>query len=135
MHLSCLGPVHCVFTFGVFSGLTMRSGCRLMAARRQVFFCFLSSLRAYPHSPSAVATIADDRDILCLLIGRAIFPFIKNTNLYLKHFFQVHKGVHGFVKDKTGKPISKAVIVLNEGIKVHTKRRRLFPCTVSPRCP
>lgn len=47
-------------------------------------------------------------------------------------FFQVHKGVHGFVKDKMGKPISKAVIVLNEGIKVHTKEGGYFHILLAP---
>lgn len=55
-----------------------------------------------------------------------------NINLYFEYFFQVHKGVHGFVKDKTGKPISKAVIVLNEGIKVHTKEGGYFHVLLAP---
>lgn len=54
------------------------------------------------------------------------------TNLYFEYFLQVHKGVHGFVKDKTGKPISKAVIVLNEGIKVHTKEGGYFHVLLAP---
>nr|XP_030717773.1 carboxypeptidase D isoform X2 [Globicephala melas] len=45
---------------------------------------------------------------------------------------KVHKGVRGFVKDKTGKPISKAVIVLNEGIKVHTKEGGYFHVLLAP---
>lgn len=36
------------------------------------------------------------------------------------------------VKDKTGKPISKAVIVLNEGIKVHTKEGGYFHVLLAP---
>ena len=36
--LSYLGPVSCVFTSGVPSGLTTGSGCSLRAARWQVFF-------------------------------------------------------------------------------------------------
>ena len=47
MHLSYLGPVSCVFTSWVSSGLTVGSGCSLMAARWQVFSSFLSSLRAH----------------------------------------------------------------------------------------
>ncbi|XP_033279200.1 carboxypeptidase D isoform X2 [Orcinus orca] len=45
---------------------------------------------------------------------------------------KVHKGVRGFVKDKSGKPISKAVIVLNEGIKVHTKEGGYFHVLLAP---
>lgn len=36
------------------------------------------------------------------------------------------------VKDKAGKPISKAVIVLNEGIKVHTKEGGYFHVLLAP---
>lgn len=46
MHLSYLGPVACVFTSWVSSGLTMGSDCSLMATIWQVFFVFLSFLRA-----------------------------------------------------------------------------------------
>ena len=83
-------------------------------------------------SPSAVATITDDCDILCLLIWQTIFHLLKTQIYILNIFFQVHKGVHGFVKDKTGKPISKAVIVLNEGIKVHTKDGGYFHVLLAP---
>ena len=47
----------------------MGSGCPLMAARWQVFFPFLSSLRAH----KLVALIADERDCLCLLIWQETF--------------------------------------------------------------
>ena len=47
MHLSYLGPVSCIFTSWVSSGLTTGSGCSLMAARWQVFFSDLSFLRAH----------------------------------------------------------------------------------------
>ena len=46
MHLNSLRPVSCVFTSRVSSALKAGSGCPLMAARRQVFFSALSSLRA-----------------------------------------------------------------------------------------
>ena len=67
MHLSSLGPVSCVFTSWVSSGLTVGSGCSLMAPRWQVFFpsWVPSGLTSWP---SIVA--ADDCDILCLLIWR-----------------------------------------------------------------
>ena len=45
VHLSYLGPVSCVFTCWVPSGLTVGSGCSLMAARWLVFFSFQSFLR------------------------------------------------------------------------------------------
>ena len=46
MHHSYLGPVSCIFTSWVSSGLTIGSGCSLMAARWQVF-SFLSFLRVH----------------------------------------------------------------------------------------
>ncbi|XP_029784993.1 carboxypeptidase D isoform X1 [Suricata suricatta] len=55
-----------------------------------------------------------------------------NKKSLLSMLVEVHKGVHGFVKDKTGKPISKAVIVLNEGIKVHTKEGGYFHVLLAP---
>ena len=60
------GPIFCVFTS---LGLNVGSGCYLMAARWQVFFSFLSSLRAH----KLVALIADERDCLYLLIWQEIF--------------------------------------------------------------
>nr|KAF6455481.1 carboxypeptidase D [Rousettus aegyptiacus] len=56
----------------------------------------------------------------------------ENKKSLLSMLVEVHKGVHGFVKDKTGKPISKAVIVLNEGIKVHTKEGGFFHVLLAP---
>ena len=47
MHLSYLGPVSGVFTSWVSLGLTVWSGCSLIAARWQVFFSFLSFLWAH----------------------------------------------------------------------------------------
>ena len=45
-HFSSLGPWSCVFTSWASSGLTIGSGCSLMATRQQVFF-FPSSLMAH----------------------------------------------------------------------------------------
>ena len=47
MQLSYLGPVSCILISWVSSGLTIGSGCSLMAARWQIFFSFLSFLRAF----------------------------------------------------------------------------------------
>ena len=46
-HLGYLRPVSCVFTSLASLVLTIGSGCSLMAARWQVFFSFLSFLRAH----------------------------------------------------------------------------------------
>ena len=60
-HLSYLGPVSCVFTSWVSSGLTRGSGCSLMAAKWQVFFpSWVSSGFTGSHWKAA---IADDCDI------------------------------------------------------------------------
>ena len=47
MHLGYLGPVSCIFTFWVSSGLTIESGHSLMAAWWQVVYSLLSFLRAH----------------------------------------------------------------------------------------
>jgi len=47
MHLNYLGPVSCIFTFWVSSGLTIGSGHSLMAVWWQVRYSLLSSLRAH----------------------------------------------------------------------------------------
>uniref|UniRef100_A0A8C6VF47 Carboxypeptidase D n=1 Tax=Naja naja TaxID=35670 RepID=A0A8C6VF47_NAJNA len=44
----------------------------------------------------------------------------------------VHKGVYGFVRDKHGRPVSKAQIVFNEGIKVCTKEGGYFHVLLAP---
>ncbi|KAK2490986.1 hypothetical protein MC885_010671 [Smutsia gigantea] len=64
----------------------------------------------------------------CYFPSAAQLPSLwaENKKSLLSMLVEVHKGVHGFVKDKTGKPISKAVIVLNEGIKVHTTEGGYF---------
>uniref|UniRef100_A0A8C2TMD6 Carboxypeptidase D n=1 Tax=Coturnix japonica TaxID=93934 RepID=A0A8C2TMD6_COTJA len=50
----------------------------------------------------------------------------------LSMLVEVHKGVHGFVQDKSGKAISKAVIVLNEGLRVCTKEGGYFHVLLAP---
>lgn len=73
-HLTYLGPVSSVFTSWVFSGLNIGSSCSLMAPRGQVFFLSWVPSRVIS-SPSAVTAIADDFDILCLLIQQEIVHF------------------------------------------------------------
>nr|XP_054367149.1 carboxypeptidase D [Mirounga angustirostris] len=70
----------------------------------------------------------------CYFPSAAQLPSLwaENKRSLLSMLVEVHKGVHGFVKDKTGKPISKAVIVLNEGIKVHTKEGGYFHVLLAP---
>uniref|UniRef100_A0A8P0TD41 gp180 n=1 Tax=Canis lupus familiaris TaxID=9615 RepID=A0A8P0TD41_CANLF len=70
----------------------------------------------------------------CYFPSAAQLPSLwaENKKSLLSMLVEVHKGVHGFVKDKTGKPISKAVIVLNEGIKVHTKEGGYFHVLLAP---
>ncbi|KAF5911671.1 hypothetical protein HPG69_015648, partial [Diceros bicornis minor] len=70
----------------------------------------------------------------CYFPSAAQLPSLwaENKKSLLSMLVEVHKGVHGLVKDKTGKPISKAVIVLNEGIKVHTKEGGYFHVLLAP---
>ena len=80
MHLSYLGPVSYDFTSRISSEITIGSGYSLVAARRQVFASFLSSFGP-TSSLLAVAEIADDCDILCLLICQEIFHFSEASHL------------------------------------------------------
>ncbi|XP_008826960.1 carboxypeptidase D [Nannospalax galili] len=70
----------------------------------------------------------------CYFPSAAQLPTLwaENKRSLFSMLVEVHKGVHGFVKDKTGKPISKAVIVLNEEIKVHTKEGGYFHVLLAP---
>ncbi|XP_007935752.1 carboxypeptidase D [Orycteropus afer afer] len=70
----------------------------------------------------------------CYFPSAAQLPSLwaENKKSLLSMLVEVHKGVHGFVKDKSGKPVSKAVIVLNEGIKVHTKEGGYFHVLLAP---
>ena len=75
IHLCYLEPVS-----WVSSGLTIRTGCSLMAARQQVFFpSWVPS--GFTSSPSLVSATAIDFDILCLLIWQEIFHFSLATNI------------------------------------------------------
>jgi len=44
----------------------------------------------------------------------------------------VHKGVRGVVKDKNGKPIVGAIIVLNGGVRVFTGEGGYFHALLAP---
>lgn len=44
----------------------------------------------------------------------------------------MHKGVRGIVKDKSGKPIVGAMIVLNGGVRVFTSEGGYFHALLSP---
>ena len=71
MPFSYLGLVSYVFTSCVSSGLTVGSGCSLRAARWQVFF------PSWVPSGFTICggTLANDCDIICLLIQQGIFHF------------------------------------------------------------
>ena len=62
------------FVSWVSLGLTLESGCSMMANRGQVFFpSWVPS--GLTSSPLLVAAIADDCDVLCLLTWQEIFHF------------------------------------------------------------
>ena len=83
MHLHYLGPEPCVFTSWISSGLTIGSGCSLMAARWPVFFLYWVPSE-FTSSPSMVAATAVDYDILCLLIWQEIFHFSDWARAFLE---------------------------------------------------
>ncbi|XP_054250161.1 carboxypeptidase D [Indicator indicator] len=64
--------------------------------------------------------------------GQLLSLWTDHRKSLLSMLVEVHKGVHGFVQDKSGKPISKAVIVVNEGLKVCTKEGGYFHVLLAP---
>ena len=61
-----------VFTSWISSGLTLVSGCSLMATREELFFLSWIPSRLTSSLP-VVAAITDDSDTLCLLMWQEIF--------------------------------------------------------------
>ncbi|XP_044139719.1 carboxypeptidase D [Bufo gargarizans] len=55
-----------------------------------------------------------------------------NKKALLAMLVEVHKGVHGIVKDEKGKPVPKATIIFNEGVKVYTKEGGYFHVLLAP---
>ncbi|XP_078404147.1 carboxypeptidase D-like isoform X1 [Cetorhinus maximus] len=55
-----------------------------------------------------------------------------NKKSLLSMLVEVHKGLRGLVTDKAGNPISKADIILNEGVKVLTSEAGYFHVLLSP---
>ncbi|CAM4679436.1 unnamed protein product [Caretta caretta] len=64
--------------------------------------------------------------------GQLPHLWTENKKSLLSMLVEVHKGVHGFVQDKSGKPVSKAVIVFNEGVRVYTKEGGYFHVLLAP---
>ncbi|MGH0183337.1 UNVERIFIED_CONTAM: hypothetical protein FKN15_011876 [Acipenser sinensis] len=56
----------------------------------------------------------------------------ENKQSLLSMLVEVHKGVRGVVMDKSGKPIPKASIVLNGGLRVYTNEGGYFHALVAP---
>ncbi|XP_068126413.1 carboxypeptidase D [Hyperolius riggenbachi] len=55
-----------------------------------------------------------------------------NKKPLLAMLVEVHKGVHGIVKDEKGKPVPKATIIFNELVKVYTKEGGYFHVLLAP---
>ncbi|XP_063812032.1 carboxypeptidase D [Pseudophryne corroboree] len=55
-----------------------------------------------------------------------------NKKPLLAMLVEVHKGVHGIVKDEKGKPVPKATIIFSEGVKVYTKEGGYFHVLLAP---
>ncbi|KAG1951702.1 carboxypeptidase M [Pimephales promelas] len=56
----------------------------------------------------------------------------ENRKSLLSMLVEVHKGVRGVVKDKNGKPIVGAIIVLNGGVRVFTGEGGYFHALLAP---
>uniref|UniRef100_A0A8D3B7U8 Carboxypeptidase D, a n=1 Tax=Scophthalmus maximus TaxID=52904 RepID=A0A8D3B7U8_SCOMX len=56
----------------------------------------------------------------------------ENKKALLSMLVEVHKGVRGVVRDKSGKPIVGAIIVLNGGVRVFTAEGGYFHALLAP---
>ncbi|KAM7399419.1 hypothetical protein PAMP_018692 [Pampus punctatissimus] len=72
--------------------------------------------------------------------GCCLFPpteqlatlWAENKKSLLSMLVEVHKGVRGMVRDKSGKPIVGAIIVLNGGVRVFTVEGGYFHALLAP---
>uniref|UniRef100_A0A8C9YR82 Carboxypeptidase D n=1 Tax=Sander lucioperca TaxID=283035 RepID=A0A8C9YR82_SANLU len=72
--------------------------------------------------------------------GCCLFPpaeqltplWAENKKALLSMLVEVHKGVRGVVRDKSGKPIVGAIIVLNGGVRVFTSEGGYFHALLAP---
>ncbi|XP_033832557.1 carboxypeptidase D [Periophthalmus magnuspinnatus] len=72
--------------------------------------------------------------------GCCLFPppdqlatlWAENKKALLSMLVEVHKGVRGVVRDKSGKPIPDAIIVLNGGVRVFTGEGGYFHALLEP---
>uniref|UniRef100_A0A672JK26 Peptidase M14 domain-containing protein n=1 Tax=Salarias fasciatus TaxID=181472 RepID=A0A672JK26_SALFA len=72
--------------------------------------------------------------------GCCLFPpaeqlpalWAENKKALLSMLVEVHKGVRGVVRDKSGKPIAGAIIVLGEGVEVLTTEGGHFHALLAP---
>lgn len=70
----------------------------------------------------------------CLFPPAEMLPTLwaENRKSLLSMLVEVHKGVRGVVKDKNGKPIVGAIIVLNGGVRVFTGEGGYFHALLAP---
>ncbi|XP_043077104.1 carboxypeptidase D isoform X2 [Puntigrus tetrazona] len=70
----------------------------------------------------------------CLFPQAEMLPTLwaENRKSLLSMLVEVHKGVRGVVKDKNGKPIVGAIIVLNGGVRVFTSEGGYFHALLAP---
>uniref|UniRef100_A0AAQ4NXP9 Carboxypeptidase D, a n=1 Tax=Gasterosteus aculeatus aculeatus TaxID=481459 RepID=A0AAQ4NXP9_GASAC len=70
----------------------------------------------------------------CLFPAAEQLPTLwaENKKALLSMLVEVHKGVRGVVRDKSGKPIVGAIIVLNGGVRVFTAEGGYFHALLAP---
>ncbi|XP_052472781.1 carboxypeptidase D [Carassius gibelio] len=70
----------------------------------------------------------------CLFPPADMLPTLwaENRKSLLSMLVEVHKGIRGVVKDKSGKPIVGAIIVLNGGVRVFTSEGGYFHALLAP---
>ncbi|KAI7800654.1 carboxypeptidase D [Triplophysa rosa] len=70
----------------------------------------------------------------CLFPTAEMLPTLwaENRKSLLRMLVEVHKGVRGVVKDRNGKPIAGAMIVLNGAVRVFTSEGGFFHALLAP---
>ncbi|XP_053562111.1 carboxypeptidase D [Bombina bombina] len=70
----------------------------------------------------------------CLFPSATQLPLLwaENKKALLSMLVEVHKGVHGVVKDESGNPVPKATVIVNDGVKVYTKEGGYFHVLLVP---
>ncbi|KAI3354320.1 hypothetical protein L3Q82_018854, partial [Scortum barcoo] len=113
----------------------------MRAAERQ---SHMGSMKASLSTPASVITDFSMDFGHCpeitVYTGCCVFPpaeqlatlWAENKKSLLSMLVEVHKGIRGVVRDKSGKPVVGAIIVLNGGVRVFTAEGGYFHALLAP---